>query len=120
MRIIRLRHPRINRLKQRVRRFEIVSHKTNRISHITMVIGNTLDETAYHEAGHITIAAAVGLDLQHRGIVVYEVGNVGDGWAFYWEDNQQWKDILKVATGRTSRTVKEVSRFIFFGCRNRL
>jgi hypothetical protein len=59
-----------------------------------MVIGNSLDETAYHEAGHITIAAAVGLDLQHKGIVVYEVGSVGDGWAFYWEDNQQWKDIL--------------------------
>jgi hypothetical protein len=59
-----------------------------------MVIGNSLDETAYHEAGHITVAAAVGLDLQHKGIVVYEVGNVGDGWAFYWEDNQQWTDIL--------------------------
>jgi hypothetical protein len=59
-----------------------------------MVIGNTLDETAYHESGHITIASAVGLDLQHKGIVIYEVGNVGDGWAFYWEDNQQWKDIL--------------------------
>jgi hypothetical protein len=59
-----------------------------------MVIGNTLDETAYHEAGHITIAAAVGLDLQHKGIIVYEVQNVGDGWAFYWEDSQQWKDIL--------------------------
>lgn len=42
----------------------------------------------------MTIAAKVGLDLQHKGIVVYEVENVGDGWAFYWEDNQQWTDIL--------------------------
>lgn len=59
-----------------------------------MVIGNSLDETAYHEAGHSTIAAAVKLDLQQKGIIVYEVENVADGWAFYWEDNQQWKDIL--------------------------
>jgi len=59
-----------------------------------MVIGNILDETAYHEAGHMTIAARVSLDLQQKGIVIYEVGNVTDGWAFYWEDNQQWKDIL--------------------------
>ena len=59
-----------------------------------MVLGNPLDETAYHEAGHITTAAAVGLDLQNKGIIIYEVENVGDGWAFYWEDNQQWMDIL--------------------------
>lgn len=59
-----------------------------------MVTGNTLDETAYHEAGHITIAARVGLDLQHKGIVIYEIENVADGWAFYWEDNQQWTNIL--------------------------
>jgi hypothetical protein len=59
-----------------------------------ILIGNTVEETAYHEAGHIVIAGAVGLDLKQKGIVVYEVEDVADGWAFYWEDNQQWSDIL--------------------------
>jgi hypothetical protein len=26
--------------------------------------------------------------------VIYEVEGVADGWAFYWEDNQQWAGIL--------------------------
>jgi ATP-dependent Zn protease len=73
-----------------------------------MVIGNSLDETAYHEAGHIIIAAAVGLDLQHKGIIVYEVENVGEGWAFYWEDNQQWKDIF---TGLRAGHLAQLKRF---------
>ena len=59
-----------------------------------ILIGNTMEETAYHEAGHIVIAGAVGLDLRPKGIVIYEVEDVADGWAFYWEDNQQWTDIL--------------------------
>jgi len=59
-----------------------------------ILIGNTMEETAYHEAGHIVIAGAVGLDVQPKGIVIYEVEDVADGWAFYWEDNQQWIDIL--------------------------
>ena len=29
-----------------------------------ILIGNTLEETAYHEAGHVVIAGAVGLDLK--------------------------------------------------------
>ena len=45
-----------------------------------ILIGNTLEETAYHEAGHIVIAAAVDLDLKAKGIVIYEVENVADGW----------------------------------------
>jgi len=58
------------------------------------LIGNSLEETAYHEAGHIVIAAAVGLDLRPKGIVIYEVEDVADGWAFYWEDQPKWKEIL--------------------------
>ncbi|MGO8700341.1 MAG: hypothetical protein ACLQVY_21835 [Limisphaerales bacterium] len=59
-----------------------------------MVIGNTPEETAYHEAGHIVIAGAVGLDLKPKGIVIYEVEDVADGWAFYWEDKPEWEKIL--------------------------
>jgi len=59
-----------------------------------MVIGNTLEETAYHEAGHIVIAGAVGLDLKPKGIVIYEVEAVADGWASYWEDKPEWEKLL--------------------------
>jgi hypothetical protein len=59
-----------------------------------MLIGNTLEETAYHEAGHIVIAGAVALDLKPKGIVIYEVEDVADGWAFYWEDKPEWEKIL--------------------------
>jgi len=80
-----------------------------------MVFGNSLDETAYHEAGHITMAAAVGLDLQHKGIIVYEVQNVGDGWAFYWEDNQQWKDILTALRAGQLAQLKKFPGSYFLG-----
>jgi hypothetical protein len=58
-------------------------------------IGNTLEETAYHEAGHVVVAGAVGLDLMPKGIVIYEVGDLTDGWAFYWEDKPEWEGILR-------------------------
>ncbi len=60
-----------------------------------MLIGNTLEETAYHEAGHIAVAGAAGLDLKLEGIVIYEIAeDVTDGWAFYWEDKPEWEKIL--------------------------
>lgn len=58
------------------------------------LIGNTLEETAYHEGGHIVAAAVSGLDLKMKGIIVYEVGELADGWALYWEDEPLWDSIL--------------------------
>ena len=60
-----------------------------------MVIGNTLEETAYHEAGHIVVACALGLPLRPSGITVYEVGNgVGDGYACYAENERPPQAVL--------------------------
>lgn len=60
-----------------------------------VLIGNTLEENAYHEAGHIVIAAVSGLDLKTKGIIIYEVSrDVTDGWAFYWDDKPLWDSIL--------------------------
>jgi hypothetical protein len=74
-----------------------------------MVIGNTLEETSYHEAGHIVIAGAVGLDLKPKGVVVYEVEHVADGWAFYWEDKPEWDKIL-LALGEFKQTTAKSHR----------
>jgi hypothetical protein len=52
------------------------------------LIGNSPEETAYHEAGHIVTAAAVGLDLRPAGILIFEVKNVAAGIACYWEDGE--------------------------------
>lgn len=52
------------------------------------LIGNSPEETAYHEAGHIVIAAAVGLDLRPAGILMFEVRNLAAGIACYWEDGE--------------------------------
>jgi hypothetical protein len=52
------------------------------------LIGNSPEETAYHEAGHIVTAAAVGLDLRPAGILMFEVRNVAAGMACYWEDGE--------------------------------
>ena len=60
-----------------------------------ILIGNTLEETAYHEAGHVVIAGAVGLDLKPLGIVIREVAeDVTDGIASYWEDTAEWEKVL--------------------------
>ena len=54
-----------------------------------IIAGNTVEETVYHEAGHIVAACALGLPLRPKGIIVYEVGDgVGDGYACYGEDEQ--------------------------------
>ena len=60
-----------------------------------ILIGNTLEETAYHEAGHVVIAGAVGLDLKPLGIVIWEAAeDVTDGIASYWEDTAEWEKVL--------------------------
>lgn len=80
-----------------------------------LLIGNSLEETAFHEAGHIVIAGAVRLDLKHKGIILYEVENVADGWAFYWEDNQQWTDILMALRAGQLAQLKEFPNSEFRG-----
>jgi hypothetical protein len=59
-----------------------------------VLIGNTLEESAFHEAGHIVAASAVGMDLRPRGIVIWEVQNVTDGLACYWEDAAEVESVL--------------------------
>lgn len=52
------------------------------------LVGNTLEETAYHEAGHIVVAARLGLDLRPKGITIWEAGkDVMDGLAGYLDDD---------------------------------
>jgi hypothetical protein len=60
-----------------------------------VLIGCTLEESAYHEAGHVVVASALGLDLRPRGIVIYEVQNVTDGLACYWEDTAETEEVLQ-------------------------
>jgi hypothetical protein len=59
-----------------------------------LLIGNTLEETAYHEAGHIVVASALGLALRPQGIEIYETPEcLTDGFACYWEDYEA-EDVL--------------------------
>jgi ATP-dependent Zn protease len=59
-------------------------------------IGNNLEETAYHEAGHIVVAAVLGLDLRPKGITIWEVEpDVMDGLARYWESETDWEGNLQ-------------------------
>ena len=58
------------------------------------LIGNVLEETAFHEAGHIVIASVVGLPLIPLGITVYEADGVTEGYAGYCEVELRWEDIL--------------------------
>ena len=59
------------------------------------LIGNSPEETAYHEAGHIVTAAAVGLDLRPAGILMFEVRNVAAGIACYWEEDGEVEPVLQ-------------------------
>lgn len=60
--------------------------------------GSMPEETAYHEAGHIVVAAVLGLDLKPRGITVYQVPpNVSDGLACYWDHPSDWDKNLQAA-----------------------
>ena len=63
-------------------------------------VGNNLEETAYHEAGHVVVAAALGLELRIRGITIYEVSSdVMDGLACYWDDETDWEKNLQALLG---------------------
>ena len=69
------------------------------MTHNLPVKSNTLAfqwsaESAYHEAGHIVVAGAVGSDLRPRGIVIDKVQNVTDGLACYWEDTEEAETVL--------------------------
>ena len=61
-----------------------------------LIIGNNLAETAYHEAGHILVAAVLGLDLRPKGITIWEAAqDVMDGLARYWESETDWEKNLQ-------------------------
>jgi hypothetical protein len=63
-----------------------------------ILIGNTLEEAAYHEAGHIVVAAALGLDLRPKGITIWEAEkDVMDGLARYLDDEADWEKNLQAA-----------------------
>jgi hypothetical protein len=66
-----------------------------------LIIGNTLEETAYHEAGHIVVAARLGLDLRPKGITIWEAAkDVMDGLAGYWDDETDWdKNLQSIRAG---------------------
>jgi hypothetical protein len=70
-----------------------------------LIIGNTLEETAYHEAGHIVVAVALGLDLRPKGITIWEVTkNVMEGLAGYWDDDTDWeKNLQAVRAGQIAQ-----------------
>jgi hypothetical protein len=70
-----------------------------------LIIGNTLEETAYHEAGHIVVAAVLGLDLRPKGITIWEAANdVMDGLAGYWDDETDWeKNLQAVRSGQIAQ-----------------
>ena len=66
-----------------------------------LIIGNNLEETAYHEAGHIVVAARLGLELRLKGITIWEAApNVMDGLARYWESETDWdKNLQSIRAG---------------------
>jgi len=70
-----------------------------------MIIGNTLEETAFHEAGHIVVATALGLDLRPKGITIWEASkDVMDGLAGYWDDETDWeKNLQAVRAGQIAQ-----------------
>jgi len=54
------------------------------------LVGNTFEESAYHEAGHVVAAAALGLALRSKGITILEAANGATaGEASYWEDDRE-------------------------------
>jgi hypothetical protein len=73
-----------------------------------LIIGNNLDETAYHEAGHIVVATALGLRLRPKGIQIWEAApNVMDGLAGYWDHETDWeKNLQAVRAGQIAQWTK--------------
>ena len=73
-----------------------------------VLIGNTLEETAYHEAGHIVIASATGLALRPMGVAIWEaVEDVTEGIASYCEDEPEWEKILLALRAGEMAQVKQ-------------
>jgi len=72
------------------------------------LIGNTPEESAYHEAGHIVIASVVGLDLRPAGIILFETGTVAGGIACYWEDAEM-EPVLKALRAGQQAQLKQFS-----------
>lgn len=53
-----------------------------------VIVGNSLEPTAYHEAGHIVAATVAGLTLRPAGITIYEITEtVTSGFAAFWKAN---------------------------------
>jgi hypothetical protein len=78
-----------------------------------VLIGNTLEETAYHEAGHIVIASATGLALRPMGVAIWEaVEDVTEGIASYCEDEPEWEKILLALRAREMAQVKQFPIFL--------
>ena len=76
-----------------------------------LIIGNTLDETAYHEAGHIVVATAVELDLRPKGITIWEAApNVMDGLAGYWNHETDWEKNRGRGVETKARELQEVTK----------
>lgn len=73
-----------------------------------LIIGNNLPETAYHEAGHIVVATALGLDLRPKGITIWEARtDVMDGLAGYWDHETDWdKNLQSVRAGQIAQWQK--------------
>lgn len=63
----------------------------------TIIVGATLEESAYHEAGHIVVAGLVGLPIKKHGLTVWEADNgASAGLADCEELNERWMDQLLV------------------------
>jgi hypothetical protein len=75
-----------------------------------VLIGNTFEETAYHEAGHIVVATALGLDLKPRGIVIWAAADVDvtDGLACYCNDTPDMPTARKVLIGTRAGQLAQV------------
>ena len=68
-------------------------------------VGNNLEETAYHEAGHVVVnQSALGLELRIRGITIYEVSSdVMDGLACYWDDDTYGENLQALLGGQIAQ-----------------
>jgi hypothetical protein len=70
------------------------------------LIGNTPEESAYHEAGHIVIAGVLGLDLREAGIILFETETLAGGIACYWEDAEA-EPVLKALRAGQQAQLKQ-------------
>ena len=60
-----------------------------------IVVGSTLEATAYHEAGHIVVAGLVSLPIRQRGLTIWGAANESTGGAVDCQElNERWEDQL--------------------------